>query len=184
MAYLNTKERYGSLSLALHWITFLVMIGVFACIELHENFPKGSEIRSSLMTWHFQLGLTVLILVLVRLVVKAMGPDPDIKPALSRLQYLSSKAVHLALYLIMLVMPIAGFIGRTLAGKTTYFFGMALPVLLNKNEDLAENIFDVHGLIGKAAYFLIAAHVIAGLYHHYAQHDNTLTRMLPERKKS
>jgi len=184
MALLNTKERYGTLLIALHWLTFWVMVAMFACVELHEYYPKGSQMRSDLMTWHFQLGLTVLALVLVRLVVKVKGPDPEIKPALTRLQFLAAKAMHLALYLIMVVMPIAGFIGRTLAGKTTYFFGIALPLLLSKNEDLAENIFDIHGLVGNTAYFLIAAHVIAALYHHYAQHDNTLTRMLPERKKA
>ena len=134
------------------------------------------------MTWHFQLGITVFILVCVRLIVKMMGADPDIKPALSRVQILAGKAMHLALYLIMVAMPIAGFVGRTLAGKTTYLFGLALPTLLSKNEDLAENIFDIHSLIGNTAYFLIAAHVMAALYHHYAKHDNTLIRMLPERK--
>jgi cytochrome b561 len=182
MAYLNTKERYGSLSLTLHWITFLVMIGVFACVELHENYPKGDPMRGALMSWHFQLGLTVLILAVLRVVLKFMAPEPEIKPTLTRVQYLGAKAMHVALYLIMIVMPIAGFIGRTLQGRTTYFFGIALPVLLETNKDLAENIFDVHGLIGNTAYFLIGAHAAAALFHHYFQKDNTLLRMLPARK--
>ena len=182
MAYLNTKERYGSLSIALHWIMLLVMAAVFACIELHENYPKGSAMRNNLMTWHFQLGLTVFILVCIRLVLKFMAPEPEIKPTPSKVQYLGAKAMHAALYLIMFFMPLAGYVGRTLAGKTTYFFGIALPVFLEMNKDLAENIFDIHSLIGNTAYFLIGAHALAALYHHYIQKDNTLSRMLPERK--
>jgi cytochrome b561 len=182
MAYLNTKERYGSLSIALHWIMLFVMAAVFATVELHENYPKGDPMRGNLMMWHFQLGLTVLVLVAIRLALKFMAPNPEIKPAISRLQLLASKAMHLALYLIMVVMPIAGFIGRTLAGKTTYFFGVGLPVLLARNEDLAENIFDIHSLVGNTAYFLIGFHAAAALYHHYVRRDNTMTRMLPQRK--
>ncbi len=182
MAYLNTKERYGSLSIALHWIMLLVMAAVFATIELHDSFPKGDPMRRSLMMWHFQLGLTVLILVVVRLVLKFMAPNPEIKPAVPRLQLLASKGMHLALYLIMVAMPIAGFIGRTLEGKSVYFFGITLPILLAKNDDLADNIFDIHSFIGNTAYFLIGFHAAAALYHHYVQRDNTLTRMLPERK--
>ena len=90
--------------------------------------------------------------------------------------------MHLALYLILVGMPIAGFIGRTLAGRVTYFFGIALPMLLDTNKDLAENIFDVHGLIGNIAYYLIGIHAAAALYHHYFQKDNTLLRILPARK--
>jgi cytochrome b561 len=182
MAYLNTKDRYGSLSIALHWIMLLVMAAVFATIELHENYPKGSEMRNNLMAWHFQLGLTVFILVCIRLVLKFMAPDPEIAPPLSKVQHLGAKAMHWALYLIMVVMPIAGYIGRTLAGRTTYFFGLALPVFLDTNKDLAENIFDIHGLIGNTAYFLIGFHAAAALFHHYFQRDNTLLRMLPTRK--
>ena len=182
MSYLNTKERYGSLSIALHWLMFLLMAAVFACVEFHENYPKGDPMRGLLMNLHFEFGIAILILVCVRLIAKVMAPNPEIKPALTRVQYLGSKAMHLALYLVMVGMPIAGYIGRTLAGKTTYFLGIALPVFLQTNKDLAENIFDIHSLIGNTAYFLIGAHALAALYHHYIQKDNTLTRMLPKRK--
>ncbi|MET3108628.1 cytochrome b561 [Oxalobacteraceae bacterium GrIS 2.11] len=182
MSYLNTKERYGSLSIALHWLMLLVMAAVFASIELHDSYPKGSEMRSNLMAWHFELGLTIFVLVCVRLVLKFMAPEPEIKPAISRVQYFGAKAMHLALYLVMVVMPILGYVGRCLAGRATYFFGIELPLFLNANDDLAENIFDIHGLIGNTAYFLIGFHAAAALFHHYFKKDNTLTRMLPERK--
>ena len=182
MACLNTKERYGSLFIALHWIMLLLMAAVFASVELHDNYPKGDPTRILLMTSHFQLGLAVFILVVVRVILKRMGPDPEIVPALSRAQHLGAKAMHGALYLVMIVMPIAGYVGRTLAGKTTYFLGVGLPVLLDANKALSENIFKMHSLIGNAAYFLIGLHAAAALFHHYFMHDNTLTRMLPKRK--
>jgi len=182
MSYLNTEQRYGTLSIALHWLMFVLMAAVFATVELHDNYPKGDPMRGLLMVWHFQLGLTILILVVVRLVAKVMAPAPLITPAITRVQYLGAKALHLALYLIMIAMPVLGYAGRMLAGKAVYFFGIGLPMFLSVNEDLAENVFDIHGLIGNTAYFLIGAHALAALYHHYVQKDNTFTRMLPERK--
>ena len=119
---------------------------------------------------------------MLRLVLKFIAPEPEIKPALTRVQMWGAKAMHLALYLILVGMPIAGFIGRNLAGRPTYFFGIALPVLLDTNKDLAENIFDIHSFIGNTAYYLIGIHAAAALYHHYFQKDNTLLRMLPSRK--
>jgi len=182
MAYLNTRQRYGSLFIALHWIMLLLMAAVFATIELHENFPKGDPMRGLLMRWHFQLGLTVFVLVVLRLVLKRMAPDPEIVPAPSRLQHLGARAMHAALYLIMAVMPVLGYVGRSLGGKTTYFFGIGLPVFWGADKDLAENVFELHSLIGNTAYFLIGFHAAAALFHHYFMRDNTLTRMLPERK--
>ncbi|VFT18556.1 cytochrome b561 [Pseudomonas aeruginosa] len=52
MSWKNTESRYGSLTIALHWLTLLLIAGVYACIELKGNFPKGSETRELLKQWH------------------------------------------------------------------------------------------------------------------------------------
>lgn len=182
MAYLNTKERYGSLSIALHWFMLLLIAAVYAAVEFHDSYPKGDPMRKLLMTWHFQLGLTVFVLVVLRLVQKALAPAPDIVPQPSLLERAGAWAIHLALYLLMVGMPIAGFIGRTLDAQVTYFFGLALPMLLAPNHDLAETVYDLHSLVGNIGYFLIGIHAAAALFHHYWKRDNTLLRMLPRHK--
>jgi len=60
MQWRNNKERYGTLSIGLHWSMLLLLVVVYACIELREFFPKGSDLREALKTWHFMLGLAVL----------------------------------------------------------------------------------------------------------------------------
>ena len=181
MSYLNTKERYGTLSIALHWLMVLLFIGVYAAIEFSDSFPKGSETRGLLKSLHFSFGMSILILVWLRLIARLIAPTPDIVPAIPAWQHMLSKLIHLVLYIFMIAMPLAGYIGRMLAGKVTYLFGIALPVFLDVNKDLAENIFDVHETIGNISYFLIGLHVVAALFHHYFMRDNTLTRMLPKR---
>ena len=63
----NSDARYGSLAVTLHWFMLLLIAAVYACIELRVNFPRGSDPREALKTWHFMLGFGVLLLVIVRL---------------------------------------------------------------------------------------------------------------------
>jgi superoxide oxidase len=179
MTLRNTSDRYGSISIGLHWLTLLVLIGVYACINLTDLYPKGSEPREALKTWHFMLGLTVLLLVVLRLVNRLTGGSPAVSPPLPLLQRRLSSAIHLALYALMLAMPILGWLLLSAAGKPVPFFGIQLPALLAENKDLAEQLKEVHETIGTIGYFLIGAHALAALFHHYVTRDNTLVRMLP-----
>ena len=83
MTLRNTPDRFGSISIGLHWVTLIVLIGVYACINLTDLYPKGSEPREALKTWHFMLGLTVLLLVALRLVNRLAGASPVVSQPLS-----------------------------------------------------------------------------------------------------
>ena len=90
-----------------------------------------------------------------------------------------ASAVHVALYVLMVAMPILGWLILSASGEPIPFFGIQLPALLTANEDLADQLEDVHEVIGTIGYFLIGAHALAALFHHYITRDNTLVRMLP-----
>jgi len=180
----NSNERYGTLSVSLHWLMLLLIAAVYACIELRVNFPRGSDTREALKTWHFMLGLSVLLLALVRLAVHLWGPMPRIQPAPGRLQRLAARVGHFALYVLMLGMPLAGWLVLSAEGDPIPFFGLQLPPLATPNEALAENVEEIHATAGTVGYWLIGLHAAAALFHHYAQRDNTLTRMLPLRRRS
>jgi cytochrome b561 len=158
---------------------FLLLVAVYSCIELREIYPKGSEPRETLKTWHFMLGLSVFVLVLVRLIARWVKQTPDIQPAITKWQRLLAKALHVALYILMICMPIAGWLILSAEGKNIPFFGFNLPALLAENEALAETIEEVHKTAGTVGYYLIGLHMLAGLFHHYIQRDNTLLRILP-----
>jgi cytochrome b561 len=178
----NSTLRYGSLSIGIHWLMLLLFVAVYGTVELHELFEKGSNLREMLMTWHFMLGMLVFVLVWLRLAARLSGPTPAILPEPPGLQQLSSKLLHLALYLLMVGMPLTGWLMLSAAGKPIPFFGLELPALIGENKDLAKQIKEVHEFVGTTGYFLIGLHTVAALYHHYIKHDNTLTRMLPGRK--
>ncbi|MDD4880848.1 MAG: cytochrome b [Gallionellaceae bacterium] len=177
----NTPDRYGSLSIGLHWLMLLLIVAVYASMELHEFFPKGSDPREALKTWHFMLGLSVLALASLRLAVNATAPAPRVEPAMPMKQQMIAKLMHAALYVLMLGMPVAGWLLLSAAGKPIPFFGLQLPALMGENKDLAAVIKEVHETVGNLGYFLIGLHAAAALYHHYIVRDNTLLRMLPKR---
>ena len=178
----NTGDRYGAMIIALHWLMLVQLVAVYTCIELHEFFPKGSDPREALKAWHFMLGLSVLVLVVLRLAARlGSGPIPRIEPAPPLWQQRVAGTLHLALYVLMIGMPVVGWLVLSAKGNPIPFFGLELPPLLDKDKELAKAIMEIHEVGANAGYFLVGLHAAAGLYHHYFVRDNTLVRMLPRR---
>lgn len=173
------NPRYHSASIFLHWLMLVVLVGVYAAIELHELFPDGSPTYELFENWHFMLGLTVFALVLARLMLRLRYAAPPITPAPPKWQQSLSRLGHGLLYALMIGMPIGGWLMLSAKGETIPFYGLALPPLVAPNEELAELIEEIHETVGTAGYYLIALHTLAGLAHHYLLRDNTLQRMLP-----
>lgn len=175
----NTISRYGSISIGLHWLMLILLIAVYACIELREFFPKGSDTREALKTWHFMLGLSVFVLAWVRLAMHLSGTTPRIVPEPAAWERLSARLMHIALYAFMIALPLAGWLLLSASGKPIPFFGVQLPALVSENKTLADTIKEIHETGGTVGYYLIGLHAAAALFHHYIRRDNTLTRMLP-----
>jgi len=148
--------------------------------EPTELYPKGSDAREALKAWHFMLGLSVSVLVWLRLLAARMaGPDPLTEPVPPKWQKLSAKLMHVALYFLMIGMPLGGWLLLSAAGKPIPYFGLELPALVGESKSLAALIKEIHEVGGTVGYLLIGFHTAAALFHHYVQRDNTLRRMLP-----
>ncbi len=177
----NRRDRYGAASIALHWFMFLLIGAVYACVELREAFPKNSNPRETLKALHYMLGLSVLALAHLRLLAYFTGPAPRIEPEPPRWQRLLARFMHLALYVFMVAMPLAGWFLLSARGLPIPFFAWELPPLMAPNKTLAKLIDELHEAGGTVGYALIGAHATAALFHHYVVRDNTLLRMLPGR---
>ncbi len=181
MSWRNSDERYGSLSIGLHWFMLILIAAVYALMELRGIFPKGSDGRDLMKTWHYMLGLSVLILALLRLVVGLTSRAPRILPEPAAMQRAVAKLMHLALYALMIGMPLLGWLILSAEGDPIPFFGLHLPPMIGPDEALKETIEEIHETFGTVGYFLIGLHAAAALFHHYFVRDNTLKRMLPGR---
>jgi cytochrome b561 len=175
------SQQFSRLSISLHWLTLALLIGVYACIELRELYPRGGEPREALKMWHFMLGLTVFVLVWARLLARILGPKPLIIPPVPKWQAIVATIVEFSLYLLMVVLPLLGWLTLSAEGDPIPFFGLQLPALVSENKQLAERAESLHVTLATTGYFLIGLHAAAALFHHYVQRDNTLKRMLPSR---
>lgn len=167
---------FSRLSISLHWLMLALLAVVYACIELREFYPRGSDLREALKTWHFMLGLSVFVLVWVRLIARARSPR---RPAPRTWVEALAAAVHLALYGLMIALPLLGWMLLSAEDKPVPFFGLSLPPLVAPDEALAERIEDVHVALATIGYWLVGVHAAAALAHHYLLRDGTLRRMLP-----
>lgn len=174
-----SHDHYHKLSIALHWFMLLLLIAVYATIELREIFPKGSDPRKAMKMWHFMLGLSVFAFAVLRLIIRLRQTAPAIIPTPPAWQELIAKLMHIALYGLMLGMPLAGWLILSGEAQVIPFFGLELPPLIAPDKALAKNIEELHTTFGEIGYYLIGLHALAGLYHHYIVKDNTLKRMLP-----
>jgi len=159
----------------------LLIAAVYACIELKGNFPKGSEPRELLKHWHFMLGLAVFGLVWLRLLARLIYPAPRASTAAPLWERLAAHVTHIALYVLMIGLPLLGWATLSAAGKPTPFFGIELPALLSADRGLAGQLKEVHELFGQVGYWLIGLHAVAALFHQFVRRDDVLRRMLPQR---
>lgn len=167
---------FSRLSIVMHWLMLALLAGVYACIELREFYPRGSDVREGLKTWHFMLGLSVFALVWVRLAARGLSPR---LPAFRGWPGALAMAMHVALYILMVAMPVMGWMLLSSEGKVVPFFGLVLPPLVAPNAVLAGRIEGLHTTVGAVGYWLIGLHAAAALFHHYVLRDTTLRRMLP-----
>ncbi|CAM5783999.1 cytochrome b [Ottowia pentelensis] len=172
-------KHYHPLQIGVHWLTLLLLIAVYALIELRDIYPKGSAGHELMKTWHFMLGMAVLAVVLVRLPLRLALQAPPITPPPPAWQEQLAHAMHWALYGFLIVMPLLGWLTLSAKGQPIPFFGLELPALMGPDRATAKNLEGIHELIGNLGFFLIGLHAVAALWHHYFMRDDTLERMLP-----
>lgn len=183
MNFRNTADRYGLPSIGMHWLMLLLLVSVYAAINLHDVAAKGSALRADLKIWHFMFGLGVLALVALRLAMRLFtGAAPHIVPAIPGWQEQLARALHVALYVFMAGMPLLGWLAVSAKGDPVLLFGAKLPLLIGRDKALYDSLKEMHATIGTIGYALIGLHAAAALFHHYVMHDNTLLRMLPVRR--
>jgi len=179
MNWSNTRAGYGRLNVSLHWLMLALLIAVYCTMEFKGIYKKGTPGRDAIMMWHYMLGLTVFLLVWVRVLARLGASRPAIEPALPAWQAALARITHWTLYALMIGLPALGWLTLSAKGLAIPFFGAELPPLIGKSQALAKTLKDVHEWIAKAGYFVIGLHAAAALYHHYVRRDNTLRLMLP-----
>jgi cytochrome b561 len=188
----QTNERYTTVAIVLHWLIALILISAIAVAWQFDD-AKGLA-KFQLFQLHKSLGITVLVLSLARLGWRLINPAPAPLASLKPWEKFLSKAVHVGFYVIMLGMPLTGWLVVSASPKNipTLLYGLVdLPYLpfvhglaQAQAHDLQELFETVHEAMGKVTYALIVLHVGAALKHQFIDRDTVLSRMVPFLKKA
>lgn len=177
------KSKFAPSQIALHWLVFILVAVAYATIELRGYAERGSTLRAVMIGTHFSCGATVLVLMLARVFLRHKHQEPHIVPQPPTWQVLLAKLMHLAIYLLFIILPILGLSSRYLRGADWALFGIPMPVASPGDGELAGNIIDWHETLAPLGYWLIGLHAAAALFHHYFMKDNTLLRMMPAKRE-
>lgn len=180
MDWRNSATRYGLVAQALHWVIVLMLVAQYTLASRAKDLPLGLA-RLQLVDWHKSLGLAILLVMLLRLAWRLANAPPPLPP-MPRWQALASRASHSALYALLLVQPVVGWLYSSAANYPVTLLGwLQLPMLVAPDEALKEALQDLHGILAAALVGLIALHVLAALKHQFYDEDGLLGRMLPWR---
>lgn len=179
MRWRNGPDGYGLVSRILHWgMGLLIVVLLSLGFRLTTMQPDLSTLW--LYGLHKTLGLTLLALVLLRLVWHAISRPP--MPLATGWQVTAARLGHGALYLLMLVIPLSGWVASSATGIDTLFADRwVVPSIAPVSPELEATAFAIHGIATKLLMSLLTLHVLAALQHEMAG-QGTLTRMLRGRR--
>lgn len=188
MLWRNSKARYGLVALGLHWLIAIAIIAMLALGIYMTDLPN-SPWKFELYQLHKSIGITILVASLLRLGWRLANPPPPLPPAMPALEALAAKAAHAGFYLLMLGLPLSGWmmVSASVWNIPTRIFGLfELPHLpwfatLADKKPVEDVLKEVHETAGWLMIALLAVHVAAALRHHILLKDDILRRMLPGR---
>jgi len=176
----NTENSYGLIAIMFHWLMAISIFSLFGLglymVELtyYDAWYKGS------LDLHKNIGVTLFVALMLRIVWRVVNVTPkNADESASKIEVKAAHYAHLALYGLMVVLMISGYLISTADGRAIDVFGLlsipALPIDFANQEDIAGII---HEVLAWSLILLSAGHVLAALKHHFLNKNDTLIRMV------
>ncbi|WP_366910636.1 cytochrome b [Methylotenera sp.] len=179
---LNFNNRYTLIAIGLHWLMALLIISLFA-VGLYMHDLPLSPWKLKIFSWHKWAGVTAFLLVMIRLGWRFTHRPPPLPISMSKSVKLAAHIGHGLLYLLMIAIPLTGWLMSSAKGFQTVYFGLIpIPDLLAKNKELGSLLRDVHETLNFVLIAIVIGHAGAAFKHHFIDKDDVLTRILPKRK--
>jgi cytochrome b561 len=176
----RTENHYPATTKLLHWLVATCVLATSPVAITMVRIDPGPT-QDALYNFHKSLGLLILILVVLRLINRLAVGAPAADPEIESWQKAASSIVHTSLYVLLLAIPIVGYIANSASDTPTPFFGLfSLPPMIGKNEGLSDQLFTIHRWMGFLVIAVALIHIIAALYHYFVRRDHVLQRMLPQ----
>ncbi len=175
----NSNDRWGGIAQLLHWGMAVLVVGMFPLGWYMVGLPLGPA-KLDYYSWHKSFGITILVLVALRLAWRLANPTPQLPGDTPRWERGAAHASHVLLYALLVALPVAGYVINSAANFPLSVFGwFSIPNVIAESESLKESATLVHQVLGWVLLAVLAVHVAAALRHHVILRDDVLLRMLP-----
>ena len=175
--------HYTRTAKAIHWLTALMILGLLGLGFYMADLPLSPQ-KLKLYSWHKWAGVTVFLLTIARLGWRITHQPPAMPWQMSKLQRLAAHAGHLALYALLVAIPLSGWLMSSAKGFQTVWFGvLPIPDLIPKDKAIGDALQELHEGLNVLLIVLLLVHVAAALKHHFIDKDDVLTRMLPAHRE-
>jgi cytochrome b561 len=184
MSLRNSPTRWGTLSQLLHWLIVALVVAQVTIALVFKSLHR-EPLLFALVNLHKSIGITIFALMLIRLLWRWGNRVPDLPAALSAYERMLARGTHVALYVILLVMPLTGWLGSAAHGIPVRWFALVtLPGIVAKSLALSKLMFVAHFWLAILLGVIVTVHIAAALRHHLVLRDDTLRRMVPMRTNS
>jgi cytochrome b561 len=179
----NDHNRYGAIAQLFHWAIVALIITQFVLANKADALPLGPAKIATLAT-HKSVGMTIFGLAILRLIWRWLNPVPSMPATTPTWQRLVAHATHWALYVLIFVTPLAGWLMSSARNFPVSWFGVfTLPDLVEPSTATYEFFHEAHEILAATLFFVALLHALAALKHHFIDRDNVLRRMLPVKLK-
>ena len=169
--------RYSTPAIVLHWLVALLIFAGFPLGLYMVDLPLSPD-KLKLYSYHKWIGITVLLLVAVRVSWRLTHVPPPLPASVAAWQRHASAIVHGLLYVLMIAIPLSGWLMSSAKGFQTVWFGvLPLPDLVGKDKALGDLLAEVHTILNFTLLALVVLHVGAALQHHFIERQPFLQRM-------
>lgn len=180
---MTAANRYSTTAIALHWLVAMLIFATFPLGLYMVDLPLSPD-KLKLYSYHKWIGVTVFLLVAIRLGWRLTHTPPALPGDIAAWQRRASAVVHGLLYGLMAAIPVSGWLMSSAKGFQTVWFGvLPLPDLVEKNRELGELLATAHQVLNYTLLALVILHVGAALKHHFIERRPFLQRMGLGRKE-
>ena len=164
-----------------HWLMAVVILAA-VCVGVYAvDLPKEDPSKGFWFGIHKSLGVTVFFLAIMRIGWRLLNSAPPYRVPLGRFTRLAASANHAALYVLMICVPIGGYILSTASAHSVSWFGLyTFPSLAPVDKSLADIAEAAHVTGAFIFIILIALHVVSAIWHHWFKRDEVMARMAPK----
>lgn len=173
--------KYSISSRIIHWLMAIIILGLLGMgIYMTEFLSKEAPNRMDVYNLHKSFGVIALILVFIRIINRFIYKSPALPASMPKAEIILAQLAHLGLYLLMIVVPLSGYLMSNSFGYPAMFFGHELPFLVERNFEYGKFFSEAHELSAYGLLGLVALHVLGALKHRFFDkpENDVLKRML------